>query len=243
MNRIAAKLAVLAVLIIAWYIPANQSNAVQPAPGNLGGDDVIQLLSDTVDWYGKVEMYADSGTYTSLNSRNGRAAVESFSFKTLFVRGERFYMLIKPTTEEHGAFALIPKSYELEVDLQRLNAVLSTLENNVVTEHEEFEKISTALAAVSGHTGISAHRIPSLLGLVDHAGLDLLDRGFLLCTSPDTIDGNDCALLTGIGAGNIRSLIWIDTTTHVIRRVIETDHDADGSGIPRTRIWTYQRDR
>ncbi len=177
-----------------------------PAPGEYSAEEIIEA---SVATYLDCDSYRDKGVVTTTLHPGDSERIERKPFKTSFSRTGQFRFEF----ESRGVLGLIAQRYIVWTDGTE---VLTWWDVKPGVEREE--TLSTAVAGATGVSGRSAHTIPVLL-LPDRIGGRRLSDMTDLVRADDTSIGDiDCYCVQGKYGGQ-RKTVWIDKTTHLIRRI------------------------
>jgi outer membrane lipoprotein-sorting protein len=184
------------------------AGAAAPRANALSAREILDCMAKA---YAGSKSYRDTGVVTTVFVKaTGTLTVEK-PFKTAFVRPDRFRF--EYTEKGRGG--------DDRYIVWRKGAEVRTWWD-VEPGIEEAATLDAALAAATGVSGSSAHRVPALLLPNEIRGRGLTELTDPRRASDARIDKADRFRIEGGFAGDPMTL-WIDTTTFLVRR-IEAKH-------------------
>jgi outer membrane lipoprotein-sorting protein len=193
-------LSLLATLLLA------QAAAGQPTQDNITARVILERMAQV---YATCNSYRDAGVVkTVFIEASGRRTVEK-PFKTAFVRPESLRFEYRDEGSDNHRYIVWSQGN----DVQTWWDVTPGIKRPVSLE--------LALAGATGVSGGSAQTVPCLLLPDKVGGLRLTDLAEAQRIEDDRIDRADCFRIQGKEV-DAPTVLWIDKTTHLLRRIVAT---------------------
>jgi outer membrane lipoprotein-sorting protein len=176
----------------------------EPAPEQLTAEQILQRVAST---YAKCRSYQDSGLVETIFIETDREWTEKISFKTAFVRPDRFrFEYAESKCEEQNKYIIWQDGDE----------VLTWWD--ISPGIKEPPSLGMAIAGATGVSYGSANTIPALFLPKEICGYAVVDLAGAKRIDDATCEKDECFRIEGDWFGS-PTTIWIDKATYLIRRI------------------------